>query len=218
MLTMITLEFHCHTKASPDSQLEPAELVATCRARGIDRVVVTDHWSIAGALEAKAIDPELVIVGEEVLTDRGELLCAFVTEAVPRRTPFREAIAQLRAQGAFISVSHPFDPRRGIWTRDELEELAGLVDAFETFNARIIGQQYNRKAAAFAKEHGLPGTAGSDAHIASELGRAVMRLPDFNDADGLRAALLQAEFQVKASSPWVRVASRWARVAKRWGR
>lgn len=216
---MITLEFHCHTNASPDSQVEPAELVATCRARGIQRVVITDHWSIAGARQAQALDPELVIVGEEVLTDRGELLCAFVTEAVPRGTPYREAIAQLRAQGAFISVSHPFDPRRGIWRRDELEELANLVDAFETFNARIIAQRYNQAAARFAAEHGLPGTAGSDAHTAGELGRAVMRLPEFNDAESLRAALRQAEFQVSASSPWVRVASRWARVTKKlWGR
>lgn len=217
-MPMLTVEFHCHTNASPDSQVKPAELVATCRARGIDRVVVTDHWSIAGALEAKTLDPELVIVGEEVLTDRGELLCAFVSEAIPRRTPYREAIAQLRAQGAFISVSHPFDPRRGIWIRDELEELAGLVDAFETFNARIIAQRYNRAAAEFAAQHGLPGTAGSDAHTVSELGRAVMRLPDFADAGGLRRVLPQAEFQVKPSSPWVRVASRWARVAKLWGR
>ncbi|HEX9595938.1 MAG TPA: PHP domain-containing protein, partial [Anaerolineales bacterium] len=63
------VEFHCHTNASADSQVRPADLVATCRQLGIDRVVVTDHWSIAGALEAKRLDPELVIVGEEVLTN-----------------------------------------------------------------------------------------------------------------------------------------------------
>lgn len=212
---MLTVEFHCHTNASPDSQVRPADLVAACRARGIDRVVVTDHWSLEGALEAKALDPELIIVGEEVLTDRGELLCAFVSQVIPRRTPFREAIAELRKQGAFISVSHPFDPRRGIWTLAELEELAGLVDAFETFNARILSPRYNDAAAQFAKQHGLLGTAGSDAHIVSELGRATMRLPDFTDGDSLRRAMSEVEFRTQRSSPWVRLASRWARVAKR---
>ncbi len=196
--------------------MQPAELVAACRRRGIQRVVVTDHWSIQGALDAKQIDPELVIVGEEVLTDKGELLAAFVTETVPKRTPYRQAIHALRDQGAFISVSHPFDPRRSHWTLDDLEELAGLVDAFETFNARNALQSYDAQAAAFAHAHGLPGTAGSDAHLAEELGAVTMHLPDFSDADGLRQAIEQAEFHTRRRGSWVRVASQWARMKNRW--
>lgn len=209
---MLTVEFHCHTNASLDSQVRPADLVATCRERGIDRVVVTDHWSLTGAREAKRLDPELVIIGEEVLTDRGELLAAFVTEEIPRWTPYREAVRRLRRQGAFISVSHPFDPRRGVWTPTELEELAGLVDAFETFNARNLRPSYNGAAAEFARRHGLPGTAGSDAHTLGELGRATMLLPDFADGDRLRGVIGQAEFRAQSSGPWVRLASRWTRI------
>jgi predicted metal-dependent phosphoesterase TrpH len=209
---MLTVEFHCHTNASPDSRMTPDDLLAACRAHGIDRVVVTDHWSLEGALAAQQLDPGRVIVGEEVLTDRGELLAAFVTELIPRRTPYREAIAQLREQGAFISVSHPFDPKRGIWTRDELEELAGLVDAFETFNSRNFLPTYNEEAAKFAKKFKLAGTAGSDAHTIEEVGRATMRLPDFVDAEGLRNLIGQAEFRTQSSGPWVRLASRWAKV------
>lgn len=194
--------------------MTPEELLAACRERGIDRVVVTDHWSIDGALAAQRLDPQRVIVGEEVLTDRGELLAAFVSQVVPRRTPYRESIQRLRDQGAFISVSHPFDPKRGIWTKDELEELAGLVDAFETFNGRIIFSGFNKTAAKFAKQHGLLGTAGSDAHSAGEVGRATMRLPDFADADELRKVIGQAEFRTQSSGPWVRVASRWAKMVK----
>ncbi len=209
---MLKVEFHCHTNASADSQVRPADLVATCRQRGIDRVVVTDHWSIGGALEAKRLDPELVIIGEEVLTDRGELLAAFVTEEIPLGMPYREAIQSLRQQSAFISVSHPFDPRRGIWTPAELEELAGLVDAFETFNARNLRPGYNEAAAQFASRHGLPGTAGSDAHTLAELGRATMLLPDFADAEGLRRVIGQVEFRAQSSGPWVRLTSRWVRI------
>lgn len=204
---MLTIEFHCHTNASLDCRVQPAELVAACRQLGLDRVVVTDHYSIAGALEAKSIDPGLVIVGEEVMTDCGELLAAFVTELVPRGTPYRDAISQLRAQGAFISVSHPFDPRRGLWTSAELDELGGLVDAFETFNARNLRASYNQAAAELARQHGLPGTAGSDAHTLEELGRARMRLPHFDDADSLRHALGEAEFSTQSSGPWVRLRS-----------
>ncbi len=212
---MLTVEFHCHTKASPDSRMSPEELLTVCGARGIDRVVVTDHWSIAGALEAQELDPERVIVGEEVLTDKGELLAAFVTEVIPRGTPYREAISQLREQGAFISVSHPFDPRRSRWTLEDLEELSPLVDAIETFNSRNLSPTYNEDAGQFAKKFELAGTAGSDAHTIAEVGMAIMRIPDFANADELRAVIEQAEFRVQSSAPWVRLASRWASLMNR---
>lgn len=207
---MFTVEFHCHTNASGDCLVPPADLVATCQQRGIDRVVVTDHNSIAGALEAKKLDPGRVIVGEEILTTKGELLAAFVTEEVPRDLDPMEVIKRLRAQGAFISVSHPFDPRRSGWSLDDLIELAPLVDAIETFNARNILPTYNQRAAAFAAEHGLRGTAGSDAHTVLELGRAVMLLPEFTDAEGLRNAMKAVEYRTRASGPMIRLASRYA--------
>ena len=80
---MLKMEFHCHTIASKDSLLHPADLVSAARDRGIDRVVVTDHNSIAGAVAAKALDPELVIVGEEIMTSQGEILAAYVTGEIP---------------------------------------------------------------------------------------------------------------------------------------
>jgi predicted metal-dependent phosphoesterase TrpH len=64
LLSLIRLEFHSHTIASKDSLLRPADLVAAARRKGIDRVVVTDHNSIAGALEAKRLDQERIIIGE----------------------------------------------------------------------------------------------------------------------------------------------------------
>ena len=195
--------------------MAPKELLAACRERGIDRVVVTDHWSLDGALAAQQLDPERVIVGEEVLTDKGELLVAYVSELIPRGMPYREAITRLREQGAFISVSHPFDPRRSRWTLEDLEELAPLVDAIETFNSRNILPRYNENAAQFAEKFRLAGTAGSDAHTIEEVGRATMRLPDFADADGLCRVIGQAEFRTQSSGPWVRLASRWAKMINR---
>ena len=71
---MITLEFHCHTYASKNSLTRPADLIKTARRKGLNRLVITDHNSITGALEAREIDPELVIVGEEIMTTSGEIL------------------------------------------------------------------------------------------------------------------------------------------------
>ena len=77
---MLRTEFHCHTVYSKDSLTQPARLVDACRRKGIDRVVVTDHDAIGGAREAQALDPERVIVGEEIMTARGEILAAYVRE------------------------------------------------------------------------------------------------------------------------------------------
>ncbi len=109
------VEFHCHSRYSPDSLSSARGLIDAARDRGIDRLVITDHNTIRGALAAKALDPERIIVGEEILTQRGELLAAFVSEEVPAMLDPQEAIQRLRQQGAFISVSHPFDRARSGW-------------------------------------------------------------------------------------------------------
>ncbi len=211
----LSLEFHCHTQASHDSLVTPEKLVATCRRKRINRVVVTDHNTIAGAKAAKQIAPELVIVGEEIMTTRGELLAAFVTEEIPAGLAPKDAIHRLREQGAFISVSHPFDAwRSGAWKLDDLLEIAPLVDAVEIFNARSMIPGANRLAKEFALEHGLPGTAGSDAHTAQELGRAVLVLPPFEGPDGLRVAIKDARVRGRMSPFWVHFYSRYASQSK----
>jgi predicted metal-dependent phosphoesterase TrpH len=208
---MLTLEFHCHTIYSPDSLTRPADLVAVCARKGIDRVVVTDHNTIAGALEAHAIDPQRVVVGEEVMTTQGELLAAFVREEVPPGLSPMEAIARLRDQGAFISVSHPFDMyRKGHWEVHDLEQIAPYLDAIEIFNARCLLPASNRRAEDFAHRHNLIGTVGSDAHTLGELGRALQILPDFSDAVNLRASFSVAYSVTRLSSPLIHLTSRWA--------
>jgi predicted metal-dependent phosphoesterase TrpH len=215
---MIHLEFHCHTLYSGDSLTSLESLLAACERKGIDRLVITDHNTIAGAVEAHRLDPQRVIVGEEVMTRDGELLAAFVQEEVPPYLPPVEAIARLRDQRAFISVSHPFDRfRRGAWSREGLLEIAPLVDAIETFNARCMAPEDNTQAQAFAREHGLPGTAGSDAHVTAELGKALMLLPDFHDADSLRRSMKEVEIQAALSPPWIHITSRYAKWRKRFG-
>ena len=96
-------------------------------------------------------------------------------------------IHRLRDQGAFISVSHPFDRiRSGAWKRQNLDQIIDLVDAIEVFNSRCWYPEDNSLAQAYAREHTKPGTAGSDAHAAFELGTAWLEVPSFQSADELR--------------------------------
>lgn len=211
MTQLERLEYHCHTVYSKDSLTRPATLIETCRKKGLTRVVITDHNTIAGAQVAQQIDPEFVIVGEEIMTQHGELLAAFVKKEVPAGLEPKEAIARLREQQAFISVSHPFDQyRNGHWEEEDLLEIVPLVDAIEVFNARCIVPAHNQLARDFAEKHQLLGTCGSDAHAAFELGRATLLMEPFTDSLSFKAALATAQIQGKLSSPWVHLTSRYA--------
>ena len=213
---MLRVEFHCHTVFSKDSLTSPRKLVDVCRRKGIDRVIITDHNTIAGALVARAIDPKLVIVGEEIMTTRGEILAAFVTEEIPARLTPQETIRRLRDQNAFISVSHPFDElRSGGWEEPDLLEIIPLVDAIEIYNSRCMRPVFNRRAMEFAKKHNVAGTVGSDAHAAFELGRSLVLLEPFEGPDEMRKVIRNAEYQTRWSPPWIHLTSRYATLRKR---
>ncbi len=212
----LSVEFHCHTIFSKDSLTKPEKLVETARKKGIDRVIVTDHNTIRGALAAQALDPQRIIVGEEIMTTKGEILAAFVREEIPAGLTPLETIKRLREQGAFISVSHPFDVmRKGHWNLPDLLEILPLVDAIETFNARCWLRNFNAQALAFARARNIQGTVGSDAHTARELGRAVLMVTPFAGAEELRAVLPQAQVKARMSSPLIHLTSRYAVLVKR---
>lgn len=212
------VEFHCHTIYSKDSLVKPRDLVKVARACGLDRLVITDHNTIRGALAAKELDPELVIVGEEIMTTEGELLAAFVINEIPKGLVPMEAIRRLREQGAFISVSHPFDKQRsGAWNESDLLRIIPFVDAIETFNARCAFNGYNKAAKVFAQKHELLGTVGSDAHTLSEVGRAVLIMEPFSNSQELIANLGQSDRVEKISPYTVHLGSRWAVLMKKLG-
>ena len=215
-LHMYLVEFHCHTDASKDSLTQPSALIATAYKKGIDKLIITDHNTIIGAFAAQKLDPELVIVGEEIMTTRGEILAAFVTEEIPSGLTPQETIRLLREQNAFISVSHPFDRMRsGAWMESDLLEILPLVDAIEVFNSRCMFPSFNRDARRFAEKHNVPGTVGSDAHAAFELGRSLMQLEPFHGPDELRRVIRAGKPITKWSPPWFHFSSRYAVVTKR---
>jgi len=212
---LIRAEFHCHTIYSHDSLLDLGTLLKACDERGIDKIAITDHGSMQGALKAHKMEPDRVIVAEEVATPEGEILGCFMTEEVPQGLPAVEVVRRLRGQGAFISMAHPFDPFRSRWTEETLDQILPYVDGLEVFNARCRRDEYNQKAYAFAIKHGKLLMAGSDAHAVSELGRVSMTMPWFDDADSLRIAARQATISGELSGLYVHMISTLAKVTKK---
>ncbi len=146
------IDLHCHTSASFDSTARPADVARAAHARGLTHLVVSDHDRIDGALAARDAAPAglTVIVGEEVKTTDGDLICAYLRSAIPPGLSPEEAIAAAREQGGLVGIPHPFDRMRGSLLRDaRMASLASLVDWVETYNARLIGNG-NDAAAEFA--------------------------------------------------------------------
>ena len=215
-MTYLKVEFHCHTIFSKDSLVPPQALVNAVRRKGIDRVVVTDHNTIAGARAAQAVDPERVIVGEEIMTTRGEILAVFVSEEIHKGLTPQETIRRLKDQGAFISVSHPFDRlRKGGWQEADLLEILPEVDAIEVYNSRCMNPRFNQEARQFAEKYNIARTVGSDAHVTWELGRSLMSLDAFNGPDELRNLIRSGTSKVRWSPPWIHFTSRYATIYKK---
>jgi hypothetical protein len=104
--------------------------------------------------------------------------------------------------------------RGGHWDEADLLEILPQVDAIEVFNSRCWSPEFNRQAGQFAERHNLPGTVGSDAHAALELGRAVLLLEPFQGPKELRSVIRRGIPEVRWSPPWFHLISRYAVLLK----
>ncbi len=214
----IRIELHSHTMFSKDCLVTPEQYIAACRRKGLGRAAVTDHNTAEGALRMQQMAPDLIIAGEEIRTTHGEILAYFLHETVPPDLPPLEAIARVRAQGGVVAVSHPADRvRHEAMGLDRLPVVIDHIDALETFNARCLVAEDNERAAAVAREKGLIGFCGSDAHTTYELGRATMEVEPFEDPDSFLRALRAGTFHARPSGLLVHFASSWAKYVKRLG-
>jgi predicted metal-dependent phosphoesterase TrpH len=212
------VELHSHTCWSKDCVVDFDAIIRQCEKMGVDRIAITDHNTAEGALAMQQIAPDLVIVGEEIMTTQGELLGYFMQETIPPDLTPEETIRRLRDQGAAISVSHPFDRlRKGAWREEDLLQIIDKVDAIEVFNARCMFPQDNEKAQAFAEQHHLVGTIGSDAHSHVEYGRALARMQPFEGASDFLESIEKAEFVRRYSSFLVHFHSKTAKWSKKLG-
>jgi len=207
------VDMHVHTCYSKDATLSLETIIESCRLRGLDGVAIADHNTIAGALALQEIAPLLVIVGEEIDTTKGEILGLFLKEEIPGGFTPEEAMARIRAQGGLVGVSHPLDRlRRSAMRRVALLDILDELDFLEGFNSRVTFPSDNRKAQALAQAHGLPITAGSDAHTAYEIGQAYLEMPSFNGREGFLEALKEAQIFGRLTPLLIHIVTTWTRL------
>ena len=206
----VRVDLHNHTHYSPDSILTPKQFVREVPRRRLDVVAVTDHNTIRGALAVRELADFPVIVGEEVRSQDGEILGLFLSDEIPKGLSAGDTIARIKDQGAIVGVPHPFDSLRSALLEDTLLAYIDQIDFIEGLNARMVFSSHNEKAREFAKDRGLPASAGSDAHSPWEVGRVWVEMPSFEGAADFVTALRQGRLVGRLSTPLVHLISRYA--------
>jgi predicted metal-dependent phosphoesterase TrpH len=212
---LLKADFHIHTRYSMDSSTEPQEVIRVCLKKHINCIAISDHGAIQGALEVKKLAPFYVIVAEEVLTTRGEIMGMFLREVVPSGLSLEESIRLIKQQGGLLCAQHPYDRFRADALKAEvMEEIKDQLDLVEVFNSRNPLLRSSRQARDFARQHNLPGSAGSDAHASYEIGNAWVEMPEFTGKEDFLHALAEGKVHGHRANPLSHLSSMLSRIKK----
>jgi len=191
-------DLHVHTYHSNCSALKPKTILKKAKKKELDGIAITDHNTIKGALEVKRLNKDKdfeVIIGEEVKTDKGEVLAYYLKKEI-KPGKFEDVIRQIRQQNALAVIPHPYDfgfIRRKL--KVGIEDIKSKIDGIEALNGRCSFTFINLKAQIKAKELGLSMIAGSDAHFKFEIGKC------YTEFEGtLRKALKKRKTKIYGST------------------
>jgi predicted metal-dependent phosphoesterase TrpH len=190
------IDFHVHTKYSPDSLIEPKDLVKKALFLGIIPAI-SDHSSISAHRGMRALTSSF-IPAEEIATDKGDLIFLYAGDLIRKGARFAEALDLIHEQGGLAYLPHMYDKGRhgAIPTKEETKKL----DIIEVFNPRCLDPVYNSRAKVFAKKHGIMQAAGSDSHFLFEFGKTFTEIPDF-DLENPKALLRSLKRAKIVASP-----------------
>lgn len=193
------VDLHLHSRYSHDSRTSLQGLIDRSRECGLDRIALTDHNSVEGALKLARMAPGLCIVGEEAKTLEGEVIGLFITRRLPPFLRPEQAMDLVHEMGGLTYLPHPLDRNRSHFRTERIVELADRIDIIEIHNP-WCDRGANDAAAHLAADLDKATATGSDAHSAHELGRSWMEMDDYTDVADFLAKLKGARHIVTARS------------------
>ncbi|MDP8225751.1 MAG: PHP domain-containing protein [Candidatus Lernaella stagnicola] len=191
---MIRIDCHSHSAASWDALTLFDQYLRDAESAGLDAVIVTDHNTLDGYHRLREIDsPVRLIPGVEINTRDGEVLAYFVDEAPPAGRSVEWTVDFIHDHGGLVVLPHIFARSAPVRLRPPaLWRALELCDAVEGLNARVESASADARAVEYAARFGKPLTAGSDAHVPGDLGRAYLQMEDFEGPADFLAKLAAA--------------------------
>lgn len=185
---MIRADLHVHTDYSPDASIHPKTIVNHLHAHPfIKAVAITDHNTFKGYHRvhklASAFEDITIIPGVEISAVEGELIVLGITQLPPKPWTVKNVIDFARERNGLIIVPHPY---RAQGLGDQTRSFD--VDAVEVLNGNDP-RHLNKMAEKLAKETGLPGVAGSDAHKINKLWTVYTEVQASSDVQEILSAI-----------------------------
>lgn len=203
------IDLHSHTwPRSHDSVLNPEDLVVRAKQAGLDGICFTEHdtvWDQAAADELRAKHDFLVLAGIEISTDDGHILVFGVDKYVFGMHRSKELAKHVEKVGGVMVAAHPYRRQMPWFSKNEDEYLASLekarknpayefVSALEIQNGRGSDKE-NEFSHRLADLMDMPGTAGTDSHAISDIGKSATYFDrDIRDERELIAELKAGRF------------------------
>jgi glycosyltransferase involved in cell wall biosynthesis/predicted metal-dependent phosphoesterase TrpH len=221
------VDMHVHSTASqvsrlgvqralglPECATRPEEVYELAKRRGMDFVTITDHDTIAGALEI-ADRPDVFVSEELTAGFPGEpqqvhLLCYGITpddhERLQARAGDVEAVAEyLHEHEIACALAHPFYAVKAPLTPRHRRRLAALFGVWEVRNGSRA-RELNMPAAIYVETHGGTGIGGSDDHAGVDVGRTWTEAPPAATPAAflahLRAGRVEAHGEQGSAAKW----------------
>lgn len=189
---MFKIDLHTHSVASPDGGISEQQYAQALASGTLDVIAITDHNTTDFALHMQQQLGERIIVGEEIMTTRGEIIGLYLTETVPSGLSPAETINHINSQGGLVYIPHPFETIRSGLSPQVLEEIADRIDIIEICNGRAFLQNRSSQTVVWSRLNKVVGAASSDAHGRLGLGKTYSSLADIPTRDTLRELLTRA--------------------------
>jgi glycosyltransferase involved in cell wall biosynthesis/predicted metal-dependent phosphoesterase TrpH len=224
-------DLHVHSTASQESRLgvqralglpecatPPEEVYELAKRRGMDFVTITDHDTIAGALEI-ADRPDVFVSEELTAGFSGEpqqvhVLCYGITPDDHGRllelAPDVEAVAEyLHQREIACALAHPFYAVAVPLAARHRRRLTQLFPIWEVRNGSRASE-LNLPAAVYIDTHGGTGIGGSDDHAGVDVGRTWTEAPAAETPEAflahLRAGRVEDHGDQGSAAKWAHAA------------
>ena len=192
------VDMHVHSTASelsklgiqnslhlPECATKPEEVYELAKRRGMDFVTVTDHDTIAGALEIAHL-PGVFVSEELTVWFKNEpqavhVLCYGITPEdhewlQVHNDSVEDCAAYLSDHGITAALAHPFYAVEAPLTARHRRRLAQLFPIWETRNGSRA-KELNLPAFVYIETHGGTGIGGTDDHAGIDVGRTFTETP-----------------------------------------
>jgi len=162
--------YSIHGSFKLDSVIKPKDAVRMAILKGLDGIAITDHDRVKAVKQCRSYAGKRleIISGCEITSFEGHILAYGIDEWNEERKSAEEVVEKIHELGGIAVASHPFKSgpiKKGLGDLTKKLDLDGI----EVLNFHL-GKKENGVARKVAEQRKLGMTAGTDAHILSDIG------------------------------------------------